>query len=615
MGSTYEKNLTALKLKHEKLWEAFIRYSSQTEYCKAFVADAKNGEQIVGYHGLERDYYLNSTYNPSREAEKLMSEYATMPDNAFLCMYGLANGIFAKTFLETNHNGTAVYVYEPSVEIFTAVMREIDITGLLSDARFYIVVEPFNIDDFGQFLLDYISEMNEFTNRYMTIPVYHNLFEEGYNRYRQGIKDKYEYYRIQTNTMIQVGKTIGLASIRNMRFLPGSRSGDDYKDYFPKELPAIIVAAGPSLKKNVELLKEAKGKAVIIVVDSAINTVMQHGITPDFAITVDTNKELKNFTAEGLSDVFFLADATANTAVLDMVKPKNLVFYSSDSGTWQRMFAEEGTTIDEIFAGGSVALDAMALALAWGFKRIIMIGQDLAMTGNQQYADGVMVDAQTEFNSPTLYVKDIYGNDVLTKKDYYSFIQNIEDLAYRNQDVDFIDATEGGALKKHTRIMTLREVIDTYCVDACDVTGMIEAIPRRFVNRGIERVLQNLSDMATHIKELTEKMQEGSAACVKAACMLEQGKYDKWELKQINEQIRVLDACYADAEEHILIKKVAAQASYDFGKEVYQSVDDDIKESIRLYKNSAKLYQGIAYSAKEILDEIETCENLLQKGK
>lgn len=62
-----------------------------------------------------------------------------------------------------------------------------------------------------------------------------------------------------------------------------------------------------------------------------------------------------------------------------------------------------------------------------------MIGQDLAMTGNKQYADGENLNQNTSFNSPTLYVKDIYGNDVLTKKDYYTFIRSIEDLAYRNR--------------------------------------------------------------------------------------------------------------------------------------------------------------------------------------
>lgn len=608
MNTIYENNLKALKQKNEKLWEAFYTYAKQQKESRAFTAVAKNGEVIIGYHGKDRDFNLNSTYNPSKEAEKLMAEYDTIPDNAFLCMYGLANGIFAKRFLECNPHGNAIYVYEPDLDIFMTAMQEIDLTELLNNNRFFIAVESLNTDDFGDFLLSYISEINELTNRYMALPIYQTRFPEGYDRYKQIIKDKYEYYRIQTNTLIKVGKQIGLASISNMQFLPNCRSGADYKDYFPEDVPAIIVAAGPSLQKNVDLLKKAKGKAITIVVDSAINTVMAHGVMPDFVITVDTNKELKNFTAEGLADVFFLADATANTAVLDMVKPKNLVFYSTDSGTWSRMFSDAGSSLGEIFAGGSVALDAMALAIDWGFKRIIMIGQDLAMTGNKQYADGENLNQNTSFNSPTLYVKDIYGNDVLTKKDYYTFIRSIEDLAYRNPDIDFIDATEGGALKRHTRIMTLQQAIDQYCKNVYNITEMIEAIPRRFATNGNELVKQELQKMKENIELLITRMREGAEVCDKAAYMLEHKQYDKDKLRKINEKIRILDEWYADMEEHKLIKKVTCQANHDYETTIYLTEKDSVAESIRIYKNSAKLYIGIADGVADIIKTIEQCE-------
>lgn len=611
MGTVFEKNLDALKQKNESLWAALIEYENHQSECRAFVEAAKNGESIVGYHGENRDYYLNSTYNPTKEAEKLMGEYFSMPENSFLSVCGLANGSFARTFLSHNHDA-AIYVYEPCIDVFLAVMQQIDITDLLSNNLFFLSVEPLNPDDFGQFLFTYISQMNEHTNRYMALPIYQKLFVDGCNRYSQEIRDKYECYRIQINTWMKTGKTIGLAGIRNMRFLPGCRSGADYRNLFPKDLPAIIVAAGPSLKKNVELLKEAKDKAVIFVVDSAINTVMQHGIKPDFVITVDTNKELKNFTAEGLSDVFFLAEAASNTKVLDMVKPKNLVFYSTDSGTWMRMFAEEGTSIFEVYAGGSVALDAMAVAKDWGFQRIIMIGQDLAMTGNRQYVDGGELDAQAKFNAPTMYVKDIYGNDILTKKDYFTFIQEIEELAYKNQDIDFIDATEGGALKKHTRIMTLREAIDRYCIHTYDVTGIIASVPRRFVEDGTKRVLDNLFNMEQNIKEMEQRMRTVSKDCERAAYMLEHKQYDKQELRCINERIRRLDEAYYDCEEYNLIKKVASKANYDFECEIYQSEENDIEESVRIYKNSEKAYAGIADSMGEILGEIHACVQQLQ---
>ena len=193
MNTIYENNLKALKQKNEKLWEAFYTYAKQQKESRAFTAVAKNGEVIIGYHGKDRDFNLNSTYNPSKEAEKLMAEYDTIPDNAFLCMYGLANGIFAKRFLECNPHGNAIYVYEPDLHIFMTAMQEIDLTELLNNNRFFIAVESLNTDDFGDFLLSYISEINELTNRYMALPIYQTRFPEGYDRYKQIIKDKYEY--------------------------------------------------------------------------------------------------------------------------------------------------------------------------------------------------------------------------------------------------------------------------------------------------------------------------------------------------------------------------------------------------------------------------------------
>ena len=153
MKTIYENNLNTLEQHHKTLWEAFSRDSSLEENEFAFVTQAKNGEWIVGCHMEGKDNYMNSTYNPAREAEKLMSEYAAMPENAFLCMFGLANGSFARTYLRENGEGVAIYVYEPSKEVFSAVMHNIDITELLADKRFHIVVEPYNADDFAEFLL------------------------------------------------------------------------------------------------------------------------------------------------------------------------------------------------------------------------------------------------------------------------------------------------------------------------------------------------------------------------------------------------------------------------------------------------------------------------------
>ena len=94
MNTIYENNLKALKQKNEKLWEAFYTYAKQQKESRAFTAVAKNGEVIIGYHGKDRDFNLNSTYNPSKEAEKLMAEYDTIPDNVWVSKWYICKKIF-----------------------------------------------------------------------------------------------------------------------------------------------------------------------------------------------------------------------------------------------------------------------------------------------------------------------------------------------------------------------------------------------------------------------------------------------------------------------------------------------------------------------------------------
>ena len=60
-----------------------------------------------------------------------------------------------------------------------------------------------------------------------------------------------------------------------------------FVDVIPRNIPAIIVAAGPSLNKNILELKRLKGRAFIIAVDTAIKPLLNAGIIPDMYAVVD----------------------------------------------------------------------------------------------------------------------------------------------------------------------------------------------------------------------------------------------------------------------------------------------------------------------------------------
>ncbi|MGB4373702.1 MAG: hypothetical protein WBI93_09015, partial [Halanaerobiales bacterium] len=71
-----------------------------------------------------------------------------------------------------------------------------------------------------------------------------------------------------------------------------------------------------------------------------------------------------------------------------------------------------------------------------------------------------------------LKIKDIHGNDVWTRNDFYYYLvwfnRMISGLKNIDKDKIFIDATEGGARIEGTELMSLEEVINVYCQEEID---------------------------------------------------------------------------------------------------------------------------------------------------
>lgn len=609
----YENNLKALFTKRPDLYEAVINNIAYDDGL-VVVEEARNGDKIIKYCKDGKETYLNSRYNPAKEAEKFIGEEISMPDEAVLTMVGLANGCFIREFLDKNHKNVHCVIYEPEVAIFMEVIKHIDITDIIESDRVFLVVKGIDDAHFGVAMSTLIQIYNRRNNRHLILPKYGELFKEDCQAIERILNEQYDRVKAESFTVTSFGEKTCKNSIYNMRYLPGCRSGRDYVGQFPEDLPVIIVSAGPSLVKNVGLLKEVKGKALILVVDTAIPKVLSRGVTPDMVISVDYSKSLKHFKVEGLKDIFFLADMDTNTAVLDFVKPKHIIFNSSDSLLWDRLFKMAGSEICTIESGGSVSTAAIGHMISWGFKKIILVGQDLALTGNKVHADEQETRVE-DIGWATTYVKDLDGKDVLTRKDYLNYIRWIEEIGYQFRDIEIIDATEGGAFKENTTIMSLREAIDTYCTKDYDIEGILRSQPRLFTGENSKIVLDALNELKNNMRNLRKQFINGSADCRMGALMLERADFNIKELKRINAFIDKLDKKLLASEERIYITKFVADADIELADDMYVEEEDDIKESIRMYKKSEKYYQSIADAIPKIITVLDDCiEKFVAEG-
>ncbi|HEF7959411.1 TPA: motility associated factor glycosyltransferase family protein, partial [Campylobacter jejuni] len=153
--------------------------------------------------------------------------------------------------------------------------------------------------------------------------------------------------------------------------IPFQRILNERKNKFEN---AIVVSAGPSLAKQLSLLKAYQDKAVIFCADGALSMLEKEGIIPDYVTNLDCRDLAMKFfqNKENKTSLNVLSCAT-HPSLVHFLDNKSVVL--RDDPLYQRFNLNDFGYID---TGTHVSHFSYTLALALGFKNIIMIGQDLA---------------------------------------------------------------------------------------------------------------------------------------------------------------------------------------------------------------------------------------------
>ncbi len=263
------------------------------------------------------------------------------------------------------------------------------------------------------------------------------------------------------------------SSIRNQgpdmyrNFRSNVRTCKLYADILEKEIrgkTVYLIAAGPSLDKNIALLKQKPENAVIMAVGTAYRKLMQQQqIRPDCVVFLDAAARMYvQATGFEHEDIPYLMASTACRRIAtDYHGPKYLV--CQDGYAEAEQYAREHDY--RIYqSGGSVSTIAMDVALQLRAARIVCLGLDLAYTGDKMHAtcagkyDMIKTDG-------LLQVRDWDGNMVQTSAAldmYRKWIEQRVERAHREMpDVELINATEGGAYIQGMKHMKLSDLLDT----------------------------------------------------------------------------------------------------------------------------------------------------------
>ncbi|KAJ9761241.1 motility associated factor glycosyltransferase family protein [Campylobacter jejuni] len=381
------------------------------------------------------------------------------PRYPFICIYGIGNALLIKNLAKHYKH---LFVFESEIELFILALSTIDLSEELKTYQvilFDVAAKDVEIHIAMVFdqqsILEYLSLYEMFISSHYYLK-YYEISILSLNELC--IKSASVAIRNADITCFLPLLTHGqfLQNIPSMlESIPFQRILNERKNKFEN---AIVVSAGPSLAKQLPLLKAYQDKAVIFCADGALSMLEKEGIIPDYVTNLDCRDLAMKFfqNKENKTSLNVLSCAT-HPSLVHFLDNKSVVL--RDDPLYQRFNLNDFGYID---TGTHVSHFSYTLALALGFKNIIMIGQDLAFDeeGNS-HSKGFDFGEKFsgEENIDKLKVPAYAGKgEVLTHITWNDYRIKLEYLfACNEQKAKFYNATEGGARINFTEELSFKE--------------------------------------------------------------------------------------------------------------------------------------------------------------
>ncbi|EAH9546055.1 DUF115 domain-containing protein [Campylobacter jejuni] len=368
-----------------------------------------------------------------------------------LYFYGFGNGILFKALLQ-NKNHQHIVVFEKDIEIIWIMFHILDFSSELQSARLMVLnTNKLEIQDYNELCSS--KPFFQFSRIYFL-----ELMSHYYERFHEDIlglnKKLAENFK---NSIVSHGNDPldALQGIEQFVYnLPQMITHPSYKELLSKRKnlsdTAIIVSTGPSLTKQLPLLKKYANKATIFCADSSYPILAKHGIKPDYVCMLERTE----ITAEFFNHDFGEFDNGICFIIKSIVHPNaiNYLTKKTDNFTIVSTYASfiQYLKLDYFGyfnMGFSVAHMACYLSLHLNHKNIIFIGQDLAYAENgNSHPDDYQNSANYESQMYEHILTEAYGGKKEIKThEFWIFFKQILEAMIIKYHITTYNCTEGGA--------------------------------------------------------------------------------------------------------------------------------------------------------------------------
>ncbi|MFG0331282.1 MAG: 6-hydroxymethylpterin diphosphokinase MptE-like protein [Phycisphaerales bacterium] len=530
----FEANLTALAKRNPRLVE---RLRSAAPADTVEFLETPQEAPTARYDGA----YLASRHRPVDEATRF-AESVDVIEHAVVAVYGFALGHHVRRLCERMAGTGVVVVYEPDIPLLRAVFEQIDHSAWMREAMLVIIDDAEDRPELSA-RLDGAAPLFAQGATMVEHPPSRRRLGAGSATFAQTFA---EIVRASRTTLVTT-LVHSVTTCRNLSLnLDRYGAGDGIaplKDW-ARGHGAILVAAGPSLSRNIDLLDDPalRERVVIIAVQTALKPLLARGIRPHFVTALDYHEISRQFydglDADALEGVTLICEPKVNRSVIDAY-PGPIRCTGNDF--LDRVLGPDlKREMGRLKPGSTVAHLSFYLAQYFGCDPIVFVGQDLGFSDGLYYGPGAAIHEQwapelNRFNTldmmewqrvarmkRTLRTAPAqHGGSVYLDEQMSTYLQQFE-RDFKEAPQRIIDATEGGTAKKHTEVVSLARAIDSMSADPLTPlpSATVDPDSRRLTAvrdrlQEIQRGVKRLRELSQSADRLIDRMLEDQADAVK----------------------------------------------------------------------------------------------------
>lgn len=537
MSNHFSKNFNIIK-------ERFPRVASLLDIAddgSIESVESKSGGPVPCFlQGEGRKLFIHSRIDPQREAERFIQEI-DFSGRDLVVILGFGFGYHIEELLKKSGRGINILAVEKNPLFLKKCAESKDLSEILSMENFFLSVDP-DEDEITAFMHGRSSRNVLF----ITHRGSHQVYPDYYSNVLSIMKSYISTKDVNIATLAKFEKTWTSNIARNIGVIADSCGANVFYNAF-NGIPAIVVAAGPSLTESIPFIKENSDRGVIIAVDTSYKILLAHGIVPHFCITVDAQLiNARYFEGSPESDTVLVADP--------MVHPSTFRFFKG-SVTVTGVAFEMMKWIEnicgargELTHGGSVSTNAYDFAKRLGASPVILVGQDLSFTKGLAHVKGSYLDEQIHnktmrFNNaqmfnrrqltylPKILLPGINSGKVHSTQKMIIFMNWFE----KRNDPELINATYDGVAMKGVRNVKQAEL--NLPVPDEDIWFRIQRLMNEKTDSGpADRKLKlknRVSAMAAEIEGLIPVLEKAVIHASELSKMIDDGR-DKSDAGKVN---------------------------------------------------------------------------------